>query len=1217
MDSLKPQVACSGDEGGKIMLSEMEIGCGGDEASKGELTEMEMGDSGDGGEPKTCVLEGFGERDLIEALIASLPDIHGDQTNRESATEKFQETLSQYQDQPHLLDPHLEWMVNMLLKLVRSENCPSSLFHLGFKFLYIICKVRVYKIFIRRLPHEVADIEPVLDSLSKQDPTDTETWSTRYILLLWLSMTCLTPFDLSRLDGNLKSEDGQGREAIMDRILAIAKSYLGVSDGCRLAASVLVSKFMTRPDVLKRCLGDFLDWILATISQNNDQSLDSIRVLDGALQSLAMLFQHGKREDLLQHASGVLRCLEEKRLSESSQATLRKLNVKLIQRLGLTYLKPRLAPWRYQRGSRSIASTLLTSQATDSLKETTQGEEDYDIPEELETVIEHLLMGLKDKETIVRWSAAKGVGRVTGRLPKELADEVVASVLDCFSFQETDTWHGGCLALAELGRRGLLLPSRLTDVVPLIIKALTYDEKRGACSIGSNVRDAACYVCWAFARAYDPKELKPFVSQISSSLLVTTVFDRDVSCRKAASAAFQENVGRQGTFPHGIDIATAADYHAVGIRNHCYLNTSVYIASFPAYTKAMIDHLVVKKVNHWDGAIRELTSKALHNLTPQAPDYMATSVLPQLLNMAVASDLQGRHGAILACAEVTHALYKLGLSTGRTLVDIIPSECVVALKGIHQKLQDRNQYRGFGGELMKPAMCRLIEKLSLSKMPFKSDPVITGWQGLIDDTIKTLHLVSSGVKDGILAAVLCALSALCEEYYQAQADSEKQSVLIAQYIEELQSPQLLTRCGSALALGCLPTFMIHSKLTQILDSLGQMHAVCLREGRFPEARRDAVRALAQVCMKAGVCADGPPASFLCSENIADVYSILLDSMDDYTTDSRGDVGAWVREAAMTSLKDVTILVTRTAPEILLPDQVTLMMCRLAQQSAEKIDHYRAHAGTIFTQLLHYADPTVPHIPHREELLSIFPQEVKASLNWKAPSQAFPYVTKLLGLPKYQYQTLLGLTVSVGGMTQSTVAASSQSLFDYLRGIQHDRAVLEHFAMDALIKILRENVRNTRISLPFLKMLNQLLSNGCFDIFTSEENHPFCVELLSLCEVVRRSKDVSKLRACIAVYCGLIQFPGEVRKEILYQLLMLICHSFLVIRTTTASLMYEMLLTYDDVVDPEVLDDVMNLLSDTNWESEPDILRPTRNQLRDLLGVPMKRPLAQKPTEHSK
>lgn len=68
--------------------------------------------------------------------------------------------------------------------------------------------------------------------------------------------------------------------------------------------------------------------------------------------------------------------------------------------------------------------------------ETQEQEEDYDIPEEVETVIgkfqplltvknlffctatkkinfafyltEHLLVGLKDKETIVRWSAAKG-----------------------------------------------------------------------------------------------------------------------------------------------------------------------------------------------------------------------------------------------------------------------------------------------------------------------------------------------------------------------------------------------------------------------------------------------------------------------------------------------------------------------------------------------------------------------------------------------------------------------------------------------------------------------------------------------------------------------------------------------------------------------------------------------------------------------------------------
>jgi hypothetical protein len=129
-----------------------------------------------------------------------------------------------------------------------------------------------------------------------------------------------------------------------------------------------------------------------------------------------------------------------------------------------------------------------------------------------------------------RWSAAKGIGRVTGRLRKELADEVVGSVLELFSPRESDgAWHGGCLALAELGRRGLLLPQRLGEVVPLVLQALVYDEPRGYVLVGDHIRDGACYVCWAFARAYDPPVLQPFVKDIAGALLVVAVFDREVS----------------------------------------------------------------------------------------------------------------------------------------------------------------------------------------------------------------------------------------------------------------------------------------------------------------------------------------------------------------------------------------------------------------------------------------------------------------------------------------------------------------------------------------------------------------------------------------------------------------------------------------------------------------------------------------------------------------
>ncbi|XP_023684982.2 tubulin-specific chaperone D [Paramormyrops kingsleyae] len=1197
------------------------------------LAEMENGSEGEEGGCESdvvahgCILAAFSDSAETRTLIAGLPEAYKETKCREAAIQRFVFLMDKYQEQPHLLDPHLEWMLGLLLELIRSEQSPPLLVHLAFKFLYFISKVRGHKIFMQLLPHEVSDVRPVLDLLCCQDPKDHETWQTRYMLLLWLSMTCLIPFDLSRLDGHLASDSAQTREPIMGRILAVAKSYLMVSDKPRDAASILLSKFMTRPDVKQKHLGDFLDWTLTRVSQASDLTMEGTMMLDGALQSLAQLFKHGKRDDFLPYAPTVLQCLDRQGLADSSQAMLRKLGVKLVQRLGLTLLKPRLAKWRYQRGSRSLAANLsqpakpgglvTPSLGRPDLEEEAQ-EEDYDIPEEIENVIEQLLVGLKDKETIVRWSAAKGIGRVTGRLPVELADEVVASVLECFSFQETDNaWHGGCLALAELGRRGLLLPSRLTDVVPLISKALTYDEKRGACSVGSNVRDAACYVCWAFARAYEPKELQPFVTSIASALVITAVFDRNVNCRRAASAAFQENVGRQGTFPHGIDILTTADYHAVGNLNNCYQSISVYIASFPEYTRAMIDHLVAMKVNHWDGVIRELAARALCNLTPQAPDYMASTVLPQLLPMATGLDPHGRHGAILACAEITQALYKLSSQTDRPVTDFLSADSVEALKSIHQKLFDRQQYRGFGGELMRPAVCTLIEKMSLSRMPFHTDPIISGWQWLIDDSLKSLHLFSSGAKQGIKESAVSALGALSQEYYQIQpgaADPDMQETLVSQYIAALRSPEVLTRCGCALALGSLPRFMIQTKLQQVLAGLEATSRITQKDLSFTEARRDAARAIAQVCTTAGVSAQGPPDSFLCPDNIPQVYCALLDCMSDYTTDSRGDVGAWVREAAMTSLMEVTFLVVRADPGLLPPDLCQRMMCCLAQQAAEKIDRYRAHAGTIFLRLLHSREPAVPHIPHQEELLAIFPAEGAESLNWNAPSQAFPHITQLLRLPRYQYHTLLGLTVSVGGLTESTVRYSSQSLFDYLKGIQQDRPALEQFG-GTLLRIFQDHLRNDRVSIPLLKMLDQMLARGCFDTFTSEDNHSFCMDLLELCkEEMKKSKDIQKLRSSIAVFCGLIQFQGEVRKKVLFQLLLLLCYPYPVIRKTTASQMYEMLLTYDDVIEPDVMDEVMNLLSDTNWESDLTTVRNHRNQLCDWLGVQRPTLVAKSPTQ---
>lgn len=94
------------------------------------------------------------------------------------------------------------------------------------------------------------------------------------------------------------------------------------------------------------------------------------------------------------------------------------------------------------------------------------------------------------------------------------------------------------MALAELFRLGLLLPDRLINFISVLEEALIYDINLGNHSVGTHVRDAACYVVWSFSRAYSPEIMKPHVKTLSTKLIVESLFDREVNIRRAASATF-------------------------------------------------------------------------------------------------------------------------------------------------------------------------------------------------------------------------------------------------------------------------------------------------------------------------------------------------------------------------------------------------------------------------------------------------------------------------------------------------------------------------------------------------------------------------------------------------------------------------------------------------------------------------------------------------------
>lgn len=159
-------------------------------------------------------------------------------------------------------------------------------------------------------------------------------------------------------------------------------------------------------------------------------------------------------------------------------------------------------------------------------------------------------------------------------------------------------------------------------------------------------------------------------------------------------------------FPHGIDILTAADYYTLGNRNDSYISIARYIAGFTEYRRPIIDHLQTIKLFHWDIDIRTLASRSLHELTPMDTEFTTKSVIPHLLVKSTNSELNVRHGAVLGLSEIILALK-----------DVLADELLVDLSELVVKLEKLRLYRGRGGEIMRAAVCRYIECLSIARIP--------------------------------------------------------------------------------------------------------------------------------------------------------------------------------------------------------------------------------------------------------------------------------------------------------------------------------------------------------------------------------------------------------------------------------------------------------------------------------------------------------------------
>lgn len=206
-------------------------------------------------------------------------------------------------------------------------------------------------------------------------------------------------------------------------------------------------------------------------------------------------------------------------------------------------------------------------------------------------------------------------------------------------------------------------------------------------------------------------------------------------------------MGRQGNFPHGIEILTEADYFTLSNRTNAYLNVSCFVGQFPDYFSEMVSHLAFNKLQHYEPAMRVLASQSLSVLSIFNHSLIVEKILVPLIEKCFSKALHIRHGAILGVGEILiglsgnsslnrkevlerafktlslkerkmieetdnkafRDLYQ-GLQSKNVIGEAIPEGGDVSnsVKGIIARIEKDRLYKGKGGEIMRGGVCHLI-----------------------------------------------------------------------------------------------------------------------------------------------------------------------------------------------------------------------------------------------------------------------------------------------------------------------------------------------------------------------------------------------------------------------------------------------------------------------------------------------------------------------------
>ncbi|EFX63654.1 hypothetical protein DAPPUDRAFT_119008 [Daphnia pulex] len=359
------------------------------------------------------------------------------------------------------------------------------------------------------------------------------------------------------------------------------------------------------------------------------------------------------------------------------------------------------------------------------------------------------------------------------------------------------------------------------------------------------------------------------------------------------------------------------------LRKNAYLQLSLFVAQYEEYRPHLIQHLVDRKVIHWDTLIRQLTSQALHQMTFLDPESMKLILSTQILPRCTNPILYLRHGSILASGKVISALCQVAKDHQRRLPDELGDAAMESITQTCIDILEARFWRSFGGDPMRIAVCHFIQDFSSGGFPLL-DAVVDRW-------LKALRECLASADSNVQQSAISAVTASIGEYFRHQP-VEKLTTLLNHFLPEVTSNNQQARVGNALALGSMPRFLLTVSLPKVIQQLCTCALITDKTLQWAESRKNALKALSLVCTTVGIAPSSPVKMtdglifiyFEISLNfiyyytggvdqvtLAGIFRTLIDGFEDYTVDSRGDIGAIVRESAMYSIQ-LNLFYSRTA-----------------------------------------------------------------------------------------------------------------------------------------------------------------------------------------------------------------------------------------------------------------------------------------------------------------